>query len=257
MRVWKLAALALIFVVSLPQPVHAITLKGAKIILPIVGRFPGALGSQWRTDVFASNPSSRSFNCTLTFYPAGLAPMTATVALAPYSSVTFKDVVLNTFGLTTAAGELDVTFPGQEEGSQARARIYNAGNPAGQFGQSVIGLPLSPPTVGLRTQSYLYALSGSDGNRVNIGVTNPNDVPAVVTYSGTDKNNQLLFLQQITVGAHQNVQINDIFTRFAITPQDGVQVEFDTPELPIYGYASEVRNDSGDAIFLFGTSPNQ
>jgi hypothetical protein len=26
--------------------------------------------------------------------------------------------------------------------------------------------------------------------------------------------------------------------------------------VPIYGYASVVRNDTGDAIFIFGTSPN-
>jgi hypothetical protein len=28
-----------------------------------------------------------------------------------------------------------------------------------------------------------------------------------------------------------------------------------SPEL-IYGYASEVRNDTGDAVFIFGVSPN-
>lgn len=27
-------------------------------------------------------------------------------------------------------------------------------------------------------------------------------------------------------------------------------------EEPLYGYASEVRNDTGDAIFVFGQGPN-
>jgi hypothetical protein len=52
------------------------------------------------------------------------------------------------------------------------------------------------------------------------------------------------------------VQYNDIFSTFVIPPQAGVRVSMGTTSLPIYGYSSEVRNDTGDAIFTFGTSPN-
>ncbi|MEO8218463.1 MAG: hypothetical protein ABI718_15380 [Acidobacteriota bacterium] len=54
---------------------------------------------------------------------------------------------------------------------------------------------------------------------------------------------------------YQTIQSSDIF-RFGIAPQADVQVEFNTSGDLIYGYASEVRNDTGDAIFVCGTSPN-
>jgi hypothetical protein len=60
----------------------------------------------------------------------------------------------------------------------------------------------------------------------------------------------------VTLQPRQTRQFNDIFTEFSITPQADVQITFDTFEHQVYGYASEVRNDTGDAIFVFGTSPN-
>ena len=41
-----------------------------------------------------------------------------------------------------------------------------------------------------------------------------------------------------------------------VPPQADVQVSFDTSDLTLFGYASEVRNDTGDAIFVVGSSPN-
>jgi hypothetical protein len=243
------ASLSFVFTV----PAHAITFGGSRVILPVVGRFPGAGGSQWRTDVFVSNHTANSGTAVLTFNVAGGAPLVRSVPLGPYTVLAFKDVVLNTFGLTNAAGDLEVTFPTfSEQGGEARARIYNTGNPVGEFGQSAPGLG----TGLLRRQAFIYGLSGSAGNRVNVGVTNPNDVTLTATLSITDAvHNEVGFLT-VTLAPHQNVQINDIVTRFGITPQDNLSAEWNTAELPIYGYASEVRNDSGDAVFTVGSSPN-
>jgi len=55
------------------------------------------------------------------------------------------------------------------------------------------------------------------------------------------------------------IQYNDIFTRFGIAPRAEVQINIENALVPgviVYGYASVVRNDSGDAVFIFGTSPN-
>ena len=138
------------------MPASTFNNGGTTVIIPIIGRFPGAGGSQWRTDVFISAHSSVGNTPALTFYLAGGSPMTITVTLVPYSSVALRDIVLNTFGQTNAAGQLE---------------------------------------------------------------------------------------------------IKHIFARFGITPQADVMVEFNG-DAPVYGYASEVRNDTGDAIFIFGTSPN-
>ena len=238
----RIVLLTALFVSLIPTVASAIRTGDTTVVLPIIGRFPGAGGTQWRTDVFIANPYSPTAAITVTFHVAGGAPMTTMLSVGPYSTASLPDIVLNTFGLSNAAGQLLVTCSTSIE---ARARIYNAGNPAGQFGQNV------------RLQAFMYGLSGINGNRVNIGVANPNGAPVTVMLRIRDKNNVLLHTESITLQAHETRQVNDIFTAYAITPQDGVQVEYDSNDASvIYGYASEVRNDTGDAIFVFGTGPN-
>jgi hypothetical protein len=222
------------------------------VIVPVIGRFAGAGGTQWRTDLFIANHSSLTKTITMTFYVTGAASIDRTVDLGPYSAVSLPDVTLNTFGLSNAAGALELRSSNQSA-FEARARIYNAGNAVGEFGQNV-------PAVGsiwLSRQSFLYGLSGINGNRVNVGITNPNDVVAAVNMKITDKDNNTLYTETLTIQPHQNVQYNDIFVRFGIAPRADVQVELNAQVgAPIFGYASEVRNDTGDAIFVVGTSPN-
>lgn len=236
-------------------PMLALNLSGSPTIIPVVGRFPGAGGTQWRTDVFVTNPGGNATVVTLRFYQSGGPLREHTFAINPFSSVTLPDIVLNTFGQETAAGTLEVSVP-PPFGTLARATIYNSGNPAGRFGQGVPGIALDY----LNRQAYLFGLSGIDGNRLNIGVANPNDIPVTVRIQVSDASARELHSREVTIAAHAYVQYNDIFTTFAITPRAGVSVNINSfdPQVnrPIYGYSSEVRNDSGDAIFSFGTSPN-
>ena len=233
-----------------PSIASAIRTGDLVVIIPVIGRVPGAFGSQWRTDVFVANHSSVTKTVTLTFYPAGSAPIVRTAPLAPFSTASFPDVVLNTFGLTAGLGELEVESSNQST-IEARARIYNSGSGAGEFGQNVQGFGRSL----LSRQAFVYGLSGIGGNRVHVGITNPNAEAVTVSVRVADRNNTTLASDTITVQPHQNLQF-DVFDRFSIAPQADVQVDMNTAEPLIYGYASEVRNDSGDAVFSFGTSPN-
>jgi hypothetical protein len=237
--------------VMLSAAVNASALNTADstVIIPIIGRFTGVNLTQWQTDVFLGNPSETRPTVTLTFYSA-TGPRVATVTMSPFSTVTYRDIVLSTYGSASAAGPLEVT---STNGIEARARIYNVGNPAGQFGQGVPGIGKSR----IGRQAYIYGLSGTNGNRLNVGVTNPNATAITVSLYIADRNGVGLAGEDgFTLEPHQNIQFNDIIARYGITPQDGLSIQFNTFELPIYGYASEVRNDTGDAIFVFGTSPN-
>ena len=229
----------------------AVNLADTTVIVPVIGRIPGANGSQWRTDLFLANHSTVDKVVTMTFYVSGGSPVVRTVSLTQFSNTSLLDVVLGTFGLSNAAGSLEMRSSNQS-GFEARARIYNSGNAAGQFGQNVPGVGLSQ----LRVQSFLYGLSGISGSRVNIGVTNPNATTASVTMIIGDATRNPLYSETISIPPHGSVQYNDIFTRFGIAPRADVQIDFDTVDLAIYGWASEVRNDTGDAIFIVGTSPN-
>jgi hypothetical protein len=236
-------------------PMLALNLSGSPTIIPVVGRFPGAGGTQWRTDVFVANPGINAQVVTLKFYQSGGPLREHTFAISPFGSVTLPDIVLNTFGQENAAGMLEVSVP-PPSGTLARATIYNSGNAAGRFGQGVPGIALDY----LNRQAYLFGLSGVDGNRLNIGVANPNDITVTVSIQVSDSNNTVLHTREVSVAPHSYVQYNDVFTAFGITPRSGVSVNMNTFDplvnRPIYGYSSEVRNDTGDAIFSFGTSPN-
>ncbi|MFN2240257.1 MAG: hypothetical protein ABR524_12785 [Thermoanaerobaculia bacterium] len=74
-----------------------------------------------------------------------------------------------------------------------------------------------------------------------------------------DRDGGGLHEEAVTLAPHQVIQFNDIFTRFGIAPRADVQVDIYNNQVQgviVYGYASVVRNDSGDAVFVFGTSPN-
>ncbi|HYC61782.1 MAG TPA: hypothetical protein VEK79_19680 [Thermoanaerobaculia bacterium] len=90
---------------------------------------------------------------------------------------------------------------------------------------------------------------------MNVGVTNPNNVTATVAIYVTDREGTVLHTRDVTVPPHSYAQFNDIKAVFGIPPQDALAIDMYSQEL-IYGYASEVRNDTGDAAFTFGLSPN-
>jgi len=249
MRRFSLTLIGLLLIAS-AYDAQALRLGSETVILPIVGRFSGANGTQWRTDVFLSNPFTPTVTVTLRYYPAGGTVQTRTFDLPPFSTLNLPDVVLNNFGFVSSAGPLEVSAGAFT--TEARARIYNAGNPAGEFGQSVPGVGLTF----LNRQAQLYGLSGINGNRVNAGVTNPNDVDIDVNVLVRSRLGASLHSRSVRVPAHSNIQYNDIFLTFGITPQDGVVIDFNTVEPRIFGYASEVRNDTGDAVFIVGLSPN-
>ncbi|HEX7830626.1 MAG TPA: hypothetical protein VF787_13275 [Thermoanaerobaculia bacterium] len=245
-----ISALALAGSLLAAAPLYALHTGGSPVIIPVAGRFPGAGGTQWRTDLFVANPFSITQTATIKFYQTGGAVSQTTVTLTRQTTASYPDVVLNTFGLTNAAGTIEVSVaPGFT--IEARATIYNTGNPAGQFGQGLPGIALG----NLSRQAYLFGLSGINGTRLNVGASNPNETAVQVQITLTDSANQPILSRTETIAAHGYVQINDIFATLGVTPRAGVTVNV-TSESLIYGYSSEVRNDTGDAIFSFGISPN-
>src|SRR5688500_19448631 len=85
---------------------HALNIAGERVIIPVIGRFPGAGGTQWRTDLFLANPGSPTYALTLRFYPTGEAAIDRTVTMTPFSAQTLTDVCLNTFGRTNTGGKI-------------------------------------------------------------------------------------------------------------------------------------------------------
>src|SRR5688572_11702912 len=91
----RLIVLAALLVSAVPM--LALNLSGSPMIIPVVGRFPGAGGTQWRTDLFVSNPGTSAQVVTLKFYQSGGPLREHTFAIGPFATVSLPDIVLNTF----------------------------------------------------------------------------------------------------------------------------------------------------------------
>jgi hypothetical protein len=235
--------------IAVPES-QALRLDGDRVVIPVVGRFGGAAGTQWQTDVYLSNPYSTAVTVTLRFFPSGEAVDERVFTLQPASVLTLTDVLLNTFSRANGSGTLEVVASDSRTAG-ARARIYNVGNPAGQFGQNVPGISKAA----LSPQANLYGLSTSADYRLNVGISNPNDTPAPIAINVRSKDGVSLYERTLTVQPHQYIQYNDVASLWALAPQEGLSIDINS-STRIYGYASEVRNDTGDAAFVFGLSPN-
>ena len=246
------AVLCIAVVLVTASSVFGIDIEGTTVVIPVAMHGPGAQGTQWQTDLWISNMTMAGKNVTVTFYPTTGASSSTTVNVPSAGTVELRDVVLSTFGHANSKGLLMLTVD-TTTGIQATARIYNAGNPMGEFGQFVPGIA----TDRLERQAFVGGLSGVDGNRANFGIANPLEDPVDVTVYAWDGQGVQLTTHNLTVDGMSVVQINDLFTELGISPQRVIQLDMHAAAaVPIYGYASVVRDGTGDAIFIFGTSPN-
>lgn len=142
-------------------------------------------------------------------------------------------------------GIVRVTWDEPNARITARARIYNIGG-AGEFGQGVPGV--RPES--LVSDVFLPGLSGVNGNRTNVGVSNPSSQPVLFWISLYDTSGAPRGAFATYVGPRSFRQFNDIFSHFQSAPLDAAMVRVTGTDGVIYAYASIVRNDTGDATFV-------
>lgn len=223
------------------------------VIVPSVGRVAGAFGSQWRTDLVVTNLArvqSAPLSVSVVFFPAdGSAPRTLQLSMNTRQTTVLRDVVRQSFGLESATGIVRVASGSPTALLSARARIYNIGSSAGEFGQTVPGIAEG----GLSSDAYLSGLSGIGGSRTNVGIANPFSTAVQTTVSLYDVDGEFRGSFTPAVGAYATLQLNDVFSHFQAGPLDGATLRI-TSSRPVYAYASVVRNDSGDADFVQGVA---
>ena len=246
---------SLVFVLALlaASAVTAADFTGNEIFIPVVTRVPGAFNSEWRTDLVITNRSETTASQVFVIYePTGShVPIQVSFQISPLATVTVVDVVLELFDKQEGYGTIWVSPTTGGVTISAYARIYNIGSPAGEFGQMMQGLPIDSLT---RT-AWLNGVIGIRDNRTNIGIANPNDTAATFSLTWYDKNG----VQKGTL-ANQTVQpfevnlINNVFSQFGAVPDEGMSIKV-SANVPIYAYASVIRNDTGDAFTIIGNGP--
>jgi hypothetical protein len=161
--------------------------------------------------------------------------------------IAIPDAVHDWFSVENGGGIVRVTWDGDQARIMARARVYNVGE-HGEYGQSVPGLD----TWKLVSHHYLPGLSGIDGNRTNVGVSNPTTTDALVWIELIDTSGLSRGAFATAIPARSYRQFNDIFSHFQAGPLNAAMVRVVSTNVPVYAYASIVRNDTGDATFVMG-----
>ncbi|HYH10544.1 MAG TPA: DUF5719 family protein [Thermoanaerobaculia bacterium] len=243
-------AIAAVIAIATVFPAAGLDLGARDVLVPIAGRVAGANNTLWRTDLVVTNVTTppAPVNAFLEFHSNEGGTIWESVPLQPRQSLVLNDVLLSRFGIGAGTGFIRVTTNNVNAKVTARARIYNAGSIHGEFGQGVAGLP----TDALMRTHFVAALTGIDGNRTNFGITNPWKVDTQALLTLYDKDGAERVTKTVQVPQERVVQLNDIFGWFGDAPAEGATVQV-VAEIPVYAWASVVRNDSGDSTFIEGT----
>ena len=238
----RIVTLLLSFLCALPA-------LAGEVLIPAVFRGPGAFGSVWRTEIVLSNVSATSsfpVRSTVTFHPTGGgAPSSIEILTVPMETYAIHDAVFQWFSVAEGNGIVRVTWDDPNARITTRARIYNVSS-GGEFGQEVPGLPLDA----LQFDNYLPGVSGTDGNRTNIGVSNPHDTEVGFWVELFDTSGLSRGAFRTAVPPHSYRPFNDIFSHFQAGPLNAAMVRVLAIDKPVYAYASIVRADTGDATFV-------
>ncbi|HHQ49292.1 MAG TPA: hypothetical protein ENK19_10485 [Acidobacteria bacterium] len=131
--------LAMVLAVALPS---AALNPSTEVYVPAAARVAGVAGSQWFTDLYVFNPGTSSVNVDIYFLPrdtdnSSVSPQSFT--LGANETLTLPDVILGTFGQSSAAGAFRIVATGQVI---ANCRVYNKSG-SDTFGQGLEGVPAS------------------------------------------------------------------------------------------------------------------
>lgn len=248
---WNAGLLLLLSILAiLATPLLANDLVGRDLVIPIVGRSPGAFGSQWRTDLIITNTGSKFANIGLGYHDEkGFTP--ASTNLRPGQTLVMTDVVSQVYKRDVSHGWLRISGADPNTSLTASVRVYNTAGSAGEFGSVIPAMPLTT----LSEHAVLASLSGLSGNRTNAGITNPDDLDdASVELKLLDAAGEVRAQSVVTVKRDSVLLLNDVFASMGVEPMDNARLDVSST-MPVYAFAS-VTNTSGDSDFIIGAAPD-
>jgi hypothetical protein len=165
------------------------------------------------------------------------------VWLGPREVYVVHDYVLLKHRRETAVGLLRISTRREDALLSARAWVYNTDAEGREVGQNVQGIA----TRSLMREAYLIGLQVTDQARTNVGIANPHDVDAEVWLVTQDRTSD--DIRTIRVPARSTMQVN-LANEFGFLPfGDGMTLQVRS-RVPVFPYASVVRNSSGDPQFV-------
>jgi hypothetical protein len=206
--------------------------------------------SNFHTDARLFNPSfDKDIQISATFYStAGGNPLTANVTVPKRQMKILDDVTTQLFSTST----LGAILFSSADPFEATSRIYalTGAGTLGQFG------PGTPPTL-TKTKGALLQLKQNGVNnqtgtfRTNIGIVNPNNATANVTWTLYDKNNAIAATTTTAYGPFAVLGPSLVTSVAGATTGDfsDAWLSFSSDQ-PILAYASCIDNGTTDQTFI-------
>ena len=203
--------------------------------------------ANFHTDARLFNPSfDKDIQVTATFYATdGSAAQTATVTV-PKRMMRIMDDVTSQLFQTTKLGSILFTSADQFEASSRIYALTSAGT-LGQFG------PGTPPSAAKMKGALLQLKSTGSSFRTNIGLVNPNNATANVTWTLYDKNSALVSSKSTPFGPLAALAPTNVAGGFFFDPKSAdlsdAWVSFSSDQ-PVLVYASVIDNGTTDQTFI-------
>lgn len=205
----------------------------------------GTVGN-FHTDARLFNPSfDKDIQIAATFFPTdGSGALTANVTVPKRQMKILDDVTTQLF-TTTKLGAIFFTSPDQFE---ATSRIYaqTAIGTLGQFG------PGTAPSLA-KAKGVLLQLKSNGAFRTNVGVVNPNNATANVTWTLYDKNSALISSKATPFPPLSTLAPTNIAGGFFFDPKGAdmsdAWISYSSDQ-PILAYASVIDSATTDQTFI-------
>jgi PKD repeat protein len=223
-----------------PIYIHGVPSSPANtLVVPVVGRAPGANGTFWRSDVTLFNPSAANLAVTLRYNNA-----TQQLPLGGGDTVVLADV-LSHFGLTAGGGTLQMSWTGTAP--VVTSRTYTSVESGGTYGQSI------DPVAAFGARMFVPGLRHDNDFRTNIGVVNGGNETENVTVTLLSPLGVELGRTTLTLPPGIQVQssVAGLFPNAAVASGFTLHAEGDA-NAQLFAYGSMVDNKSGDPVFFAG-----
>jgi hypothetical protein len=218
------------------------------VTLPVVASVKGVGDVPFVSDVRVFNTSYTDMLTVTAVYRFN--GETRQFQLAAREAKAFNDVCVSLFSTPGSLGAVEFTSAGGAGNLVVSSQLRSPVSGGGFVGMFVPGLPSS-------AAQALAVLTGlvSGDSRTNIGVYNPNDKAVTATirlYDGA----VLLGSKSVGLAAHEMTQTGHIYAEVgfgSLVRSNGyATVESDNPAAPLFTYAAEADNRSGDLILIVG-----
>jgi plastocyanin len=235
---------ATLLLVALSPPLLADTL----VTLPVAASVSGVGGVPFVSDVRVFNTSYTDVLSVTAVYRFN--GQTKVFQLSPREAQGFDDICVSLFSSPGTLGAVEFSASGSPDELVVTSQLRSPVSGGGHVGMFVPGLPSSAAGV----VSVLTSLVNGD-SRTNIGVYNPNGVSVTAAIRVFD-GGVLLGTQSVSLGPHAVTQVNNIYAVFgfgSLVRTDGyATVESSDAGSPLFTYAAEADNHTGDLILIVG-----